>query len=177
MKQQFSKEGKERYANALVTASRFCGYSGWHGNSPFAQSQHPQPVLVLKQVRLGIVMGGMHFAAGMPVRNLRTRLQNGFADAPLGRRPALAHRGMVFEPLFCRSKRHCVRAWRSPKTAGALRTCADRHHLPHSFPCRKEVLQPIIISQDPVDHSPGRAHDLAGQQHDDVQKTPKLHFD
>jgi len=136
-----------------------------------------RPVLGLKQVRLGIVMGGMHFAAGMPVRNLRTRLQNGFADAPLGRRPALAHRGMVFEPLFCWSKRHCVRAWRSPKTAGALRTCADRHHLPHSFPCRKEVLQPIIISQDPVDHSPGRAHDLAGQQHDGVQKAPKLHFD
>jgi hypothetical protein len=52
--------------------------------------------LDLKQVRLGIVMGGMHFAAGMPVRNLRTRLQNGFADAPLARRPALVHRGMGF---------------------------------------------------------------------------------
>ena len=130
-----------------------------------------------KTSELGIVMGGMHFAAGIPVRNLCTSLQNGFPDAPLGRRPALAHRGMVFEPLFRWSKRHCVRALRSPKTAGALPPCADRRHLSHSFPCRKEVLQPIIISQDPVDHSPGRAHDLAGQQHDDVQKTPKLHFD
>ena len=121
-------------------------------------------------------MGGMHFAAGIAVRILRTRLQNGFADAPLGRRPALAHGGMVFEPLFRWSKRHCVLALRSPKNAGALPTCADRRHLPHSFPCRKEVFQPIIISQDPVDHSPGGAHDLAGQQHDGVQKTPKLHL-
>src|ERR1039458_9854694 len=52
-----------------------------------------------KTSELGIVMGGMHFAGGIPARNLRIRLQDGFHDAPLGRRPALAHRGRVFEQI------------------------------------------------------------------------------
>ncbi len=134
--------------------------------------QSPNTALYLttspKTSELGIVMGGMHFAGGIPARNLRIRLQDGFHDAPLGRRPALAHRGRVFEPLFRWSKRHCVLAPRPPKTTWTLPTCPDRRHLAYSFPCRKEVLQPIIISQHPVDHSPGGAHDLAGQQHDGV---------
>jgi hypothetical protein len=95
----------------------------------------------------------------------------------LGCQAAWARCERVFEPLFRWSQRHCVHAPRSPKATLALPTCADRRHLSHSFPCRKEVFQPTIISQDPVDHSPGRAHDLAGQQHDGVQKAPKLPLD
>jgi hypothetical protein len=46
MKQRFSKEAKERHAIASGTASSLCGYSEWHGNSPFAQSRFPPPVQV-----------------------------------------------------------------------------------------------------------------------------------
>ena len=44
-----------------------------------------------------------------------------------------------------------------------------------SFPGRKEILQPTVIAQNPINDSARGADNLTGQQHDGMEKAPKLH--
>jgi len=69
-----------------------------------------------------------------------------------------------------------LEALRMPIFETPLAALLDEHQLLESFPGRKEILQPTIISEYPVDHSPGRPHYLAGQQNDRMQKAPKFHL-